>query len=89
VASKKFPTRKTSASTTTTPKARQSVEQAQPRGSSGSARALVTRVDGRTLRRVQVYFDEGVAKRLRHHCVEHDIDVSSFLNDLVDKTLSA
>lgn len=89
MAGKKVPTRKTSTSTTTTPKGRQVVEQAQPRDSSASARALVKRVDGRTLRRVQVYFDEGVAKRLRHHCVEHDVDVSSFLNDLVDRTLSA
>ena len=89
MAAKKVPTRKSSISTTTTPKAQQSVEQAQPRGSSATTRALVKRVDGRTLRRVQVYFDESVAKRLRHHCVEHDIDVSSFLNDLVDKTLSA
>ena len=89
MAGKKVPTRKTSTSPTIDPTTRQVVERTRPRASSPSSRAVIKRADGRTLRRVQVYFNEGVAKRLRHHCVEHDIDVSSFLNDLVDKSLSA
>jgi hypothetical protein len=88
VAGKKIPTRRTSTSPTSAPKMRQVVERAQPRDSSAGSRAVIKRADGRTLRRVQVYFEESVAKKLRHHCVEHDIDVSSFVNDLVDKTLS-
>ena len=56
-----------------------------PRGPVG--RATVERADGRTLRRVQIYFDADVAKRLRHHCVEHDVDMSGFVNDLVAREL--
>jgi hypothetical protein len=53
-----------------------------------TARALVERADGRTLRRIQIYFDADVAKRLRHHCVEHDVDMSAYVNSLVDQALS-
>ncbi len=56
-----------------------------PRGPVG--RATVERADGRTLRRIQIYFDADVAKRLRHHCVEHDVDMSAYVNNLVRKTL--
>jgi hypothetical protein len=101
VAGKKVPTRKVPP--TITPEARQFVEHGEvakaskrkasqvakstggPRGPVG--RATVERADGRTLRRIQIYFDAGVAKRLRHHCVEHDVDMSGFVNGLVEKAL--
>lgn len=102
MAGKKVPTRKVPPAIT--PEARQFVEQgeaaqapsrvapqeakrsADPRGSVG--RSTVERADGRTLRRIQIYFDADVAKRLRHHCVESDIDMSAFVNDLVDQALA-
>lgn len=96
---KKVPTRKIP---TVTAEARKFVEQGDaqvpekvasqeakrsggPRGPVG--RATVERADGRTLRRIQIYFDADVAKRLRHHCVEHDVDMSAYVNELVGKTL--
>ena len=52
-----------------------------------SSRALIARVDGRTLRRLQVYLDAEVAKRLKHHCVEHDIDMSAYVNEVLARAL--
>jgi hypothetical protein len=52
-----------------------------------SSRTLVTRVDGRALRRLQLYFDAEVAKKLKHHCVEHEVDMSKFVNDVVAQAL--
>lgn len=101
MAGKKVPTRKVP---TITPEARQFVEQgdAQAPGkeatqgakrSGGSrgpvGRSTVERADGRKLRRIQIYFDTDVAKRLRHHCVEHDVDMSGFVNELVDKAIKS
>ena len=88
MAGKKVPTRKAVSSSSISPEARQVIVPEPPGHGSTTARAIVTRADGRTLRRVQVYFEESVAKRLRLHCAGRDIDVSTFLNDLVDRTLS-
>jgi hypothetical protein len=52
-----------------------------------SSRTLIARVDGRTLRRLQVYLDAEVAKRLKHHCVEHDIDMSAYVNEVLARAL--
>jgi hypothetical protein len=52
-----------------------------------STRSTVERADGRTLRRIQLYFELAVAKRLRHHCVEHELDMSQFVNAAVKKAL--
>ena len=52
-----------------------------------SSRTLIARVDGRTLRRLQVYLDAEVAKRLKHHCVEHDIDMSAYVNEVLTRAL--
>ena len=52
-----------------------------------SSRALIARVDGRTLRRLQVYLDAEVAKRLKHHCVEHEIDMSAYVNEVLARAL--
>jgi hypothetical protein len=50
-------------------------------------RAVISRTDGRTLRRLQVYLDADIAKRLRLHCVEHDIDMSAYLNEVLTRSL--
>jgi hypothetical protein len=52
-----------------------------------SSRTLIARVDGRTLRRLQVYLDAEVAKRLKHYCVEHDIDMSAYVNEVLARAL--
>jgi hypothetical protein len=52
-----------------------------------SSRTLIARVDGRTLRRLQVYLDAEVAKRLKHHCVEHDVDMSAYVNEVLARAL--
>lgn len=101
MAGKKVPTRKVPPALS--PEARQFVEQGEvaqapsravaqeAKRSSGShgpiGRSMVERADGRTLRRIQIYFDADVAKRLRHHCVERDVDMSGFVNELVDRAL--
>lgn len=58
-----------------------------PRARKRSSRTLIARVDGRTLRRLQVYLDAEVAKRLKHHCVEHDIDMSAYVNEVLARAL--
>lgn len=60
---------------------------AAARGRKRGARALISRVDGRTLRRLQIYLDADVAKRLKLHCVEHDIDMSAYVNDVLARAL--
>jgi hypothetical protein len=50
-------------------------------------RAVISRTDGRILRRLQVYLDADIAKRLRLHCVEHDIDMSAYLNEVLTRSL--
>jgi hypothetical protein len=60
---------------------------AAPRARKRSNRTLISRVDGRTLRRLQIYLDAEVAKRLKHHCVEHDIDMSAYVNEVLAKAL--
>jgi hypothetical protein len=39
------------------------------------------------LRRLQLYFDADVARKLKHHCVEHDVDMSAYVNELVARAL--
>jgi hypothetical protein len=67
----------------------QNVECAGGRGAEGpSPRTFVERADGRQLRRIQLYFAADVAKRLKHHCVEHDVDMSAFVNRVVQDALA-
>lgn len=67
----------------------QDVEPSGGRGAEGpSPRTFVERADGRQLRRIQLYFAADVAKRLKHHCVEHDVDMSAFVNRVVQDALS-
>jgi hypothetical protein len=59
------------------------------RGAAGpSPRTVVERADGRRLRRLQLYLAADVAKRLQHHCVEHDVDMSAFVNRVVQAALA-
>lgn len=37
--------------------------------------------------RLQLYFDHGVRKDLEHYCIDHEITMSDYVNDLVAKTL--
>jgi hypothetical protein len=53
-----------------------------------SPRTVVERADGRQLRRIQLYFAADVAKRLKHHCVEHEVDMSAFVNRVVQDALT-
>ena len=53
-----------------------------------SPRTVVARADGRQLRRLQLYLAADVAKRLKHHCVEHDVDMSTFVNRVVQDALA-
>jgi hypothetical protein len=53
-----------------------------------SDRTIVERADGRTLRRLQIYFDQEVATRIKHYCVDLNIDMSSFVSSAMDETLS-
>lgn len=71
----------------TAPVTRSQPPPATTRGRKRSNRTLISRVDGRTLRRLQIYLDAEVAKRLKHHCVEHDIDMSAYVNEVLSKAL--
>jgi hypothetical protein len=53
-----------------------------------SPRTFVERADGRQLRRIQLYLASDVAKRLKHHCVERDVDMSRFVNEVLNEALS-
>ena len=48
-----------------------------------TSKAVVTRADGRELRRMTVYLPTELAKQLRLHCAEIDTDVSGLLAELV------
>ena len=67
--------------------ARTSAASASATAAARRPRSLVARVDGRTLRRLQLYFDADVARKLKHHCVEHDVDMSAYVNELVARAL--
>ena len=51
-------------------------------------RAVIERADGRRLRKIQIYFSEDIATRLRLHCAREDIDMSAYVDALVDKDIS-
>ncbi len=56
---------------------------------SGSAKAVVKRVDGRELRRMTVYLPTDLAAKLRVHCAGADVDVSEFVAQVVAGRLDA
>ncbi len=55
--------------------------------SSGGGRSLVKRADGRELTRLQVYLEPALAKRLKRHCVDADVDMTSFVRALIEKAV--
>jgi hypothetical protein len=50
-------------------------------------RAVIERADGRRLRKIQIYFSEATALRLRLHCAREDVDMSAYVEALVEKDL--
>jgi hypothetical protein len=63
--------------------------QTSGRSSTQTSRAVITRADGRELRRMTVYLPVELAKRLRLHCAGADTDVSGFLGELIDERLNS
>ena len=49
---------------------------------------LVQRRDGRQLRRMTVYLAPELAKRLQHHCVETDQDMSDVIQEALGALLA-
>ncbi len=50
-----------------------------------TARSVVARKDGRTLRRMTIYLPVESAKRLAVHCAENNVDISEVVAELVGK----
>ena len=50
-------------------------------------RAVIERADGRRLRKIQIYFSEATALRVRLHCAREDVDMSAYVEALVEKDL--
>ncbi len=48
-----------------------------------SSKAVVTRADGRELRRMTIYIPADLAKRLRLHCTETDREISAVVGEAV------
>jgi len=48
---------------------------------------LVTRSDGRQVRRLVAYFDPELAKRLERYAVDHEVDVSGAIVEAVRRML--
>lgn len=55
----------------------------------GSGRRVLTRSDGREVRRLTIYLPADLAKRLAVHCAEHDEDMSDVVSEAVAKRLGA
>lgn len=58
------------------------------KGRSTGGRKLLKRADGRELTRLQVYLEPALAKKLKRHCVDHDVDMTSFVRQLIERALS-
>lgn len=58
------------------------------KGRTSGGRKLLKRADGRELTRLQVYLDPALAKKLKRHCVDHDVDMTSFVRQLIERALS-
>ena len=58
------------------------------KGRSAGGRKLLKRADGRELTRLQVYLEPALAKKLKRHCVDHDVDMTSFVRQLIERALS-
>ncbi len=54
---------------------------------SSARRKLVTRSDGRQVRRLVAYFDPELAKRLERYAVDHEVDVSGAIVEAVRRML--
>jgi hypothetical protein len=52
-----------------------------------SRRKLVSRSDGRQVRRLVAYFDPTLAKSLERWCVDHETDVSAGIVEAVRRML--
>jgi hypothetical protein len=48
-----------------------------------ATRGVLTRSDGRELRRLTIYLPADLAKRLAVHCAEHDEDMSAVVTEAV------
>lgn len=49
--------------------------------------SVLTRTDGRQVKRLSLYLPADLAKELKVHCVMEDIDISEFLTRLVEREL--
>jgi hypothetical protein len=49
--------------------------------------ALLTRANGREVRKFTLYFPVDVAKKMRAHCLEAEMDLSEFVTQAVSKAL--
>jgi hypothetical protein len=54
-----------------------------------TARRVLTRTDGREVRRLTIYLPADLAKRLAVHCAEHDEDMSDVVTEALAKRLGA
>ncbi len=63
--------------------------QALKRSDVQTSKAVVTRADGRRLRRMTIYLPTELAARLRVHCADIDVDASTFLAELAAERLNA
>lgn len=59
----------------------------EPLSASVSRRKLVSRSDGRQVRRLVAYFDPTLAKSLERWCVDHETDVSAGIVEAVRRML--
>ena len=50
-------------------------------------RDVIQRKDGRRLRKKQIYFDADTALRLAVHCARENVEMSDYVNALVEKDL--
>ncbi len=58
------------------------------KGRNGGGRKLLKRADGRELTRLQVYLEPALAKKLKRHCVDQDVDMTSFVRQLIERALT-
>jgi hypothetical protein len=66
---------------------RLSVAQTPERSDAQAPKSVITRADGRELRKLTVYLPAELAQRVRIHCVTHDIDISAYLARLTTESL--
>lgn len=73
---------------TSAPKSQSAQPLKRPRVKEATPRNVIERVDGRRLRKIQIYFEVDTATRMRRHCAGEDIDMSAYVSALVEKDLN-